>query len=90
LYASGIGHWVMPDPVVAGKMLKPGDEGEAVAELKQRIRNYGYSLGESSSFDDETAAVVRAFQRHFRPAQVDGIADPSTVGTLEKLLAALR
>jgi N-acetylmuramoyl-L-alanine amidase len=33
--------------------------------------------------------VVRAFQRHFRPALVDGIADVSTAATLDKLAAAL-
>jgi N-acetylmuramoyl-L-alanine amidase len=32
--------------------------------------------------------VVRAFQRHFRPARVDGIADPSTLETLANLIAA--
>jgi N-acetylmuramoyl-L-alanine amidase len=33
-------------------------------------------------------AVVAAFQRHYRPAKVDGIADVSTVGTIGALLAA--
>jgi N-acetylmuramoyl-L-alanine amidase len=31
---------------------------------------------------------VLAFQRHFRPALVDGIADESTVATLQALLKA--
>jgi len=94
LNAAGIGHWVMPEPVVAGPMLQAGDEGEAVLDLKYRFRTYGYGLGpeslfEGAVFDDETAAVVRAFQRHFRPAQIDGIADVSTIATLDKLLSAL-
>jgi len=33
--------------------------------------------------------VVTAFQRHFRPARVDGIADRSTLTTLRSLLASL-
>jgi N-acetylmuramoyl-L-alanine amidase len=33
--------------------------------------------------------VVTAFQRHFRPARVDGIADHSTLATLQALLASL-
>jgi N-acetylmuramoyl-L-alanine amidase len=33
--------------------------------------------------------VVTAFQRHFRPARVDGIADVSTVETLHSLLAKM-
>ncbi len=88
LNAAGVGHWVMPEPVVAGPMLKLGDSEPAVADLKQRFRGYGYGLGAEPLYDDETVAVVRAFQRHFRPAQVDGIADVSTVATLEKLIAA--
>jgi N-acetylmuramoyl-L-alanine amidase len=31
---------------------------------------------------------VTAFQRHFRPARVDGRADRSTVAALDALLAA--
>jgi len=33
--------------------------------------------------------VVTAFQRHFRPARVDGVADNSTLTTLQALLASL-
>jgi N-acetylmuramoyl-L-alanine amidase len=36
-----------------------------------------------------TEAVVRAFQRHFRPGRVDGCADASTLETLRSLLATL-
>jgi N-acetylmuramoyl-L-alanine amidase len=32
--------------------------------------------------------VVTAFQRHFRPERVDGVADHSTLTTLESLLAS--
>jgi N-acetylmuramoyl-L-alanine amidase len=33
--------------------------------------------------------VVTAFQRHFRPARIDGVADHSTLTTLQSLLAGL-
>jgi N-acetylmuramoyl-L-alanine amidase len=33
--------------------------------------------------------VVAAFQRHFRPARVDGVADHSTLITLQSLLGSL-
>ena len=32
--------------------------------------------------------VVEAFQRHFRPARIDGRADASTRDTLDRLLVA--
>ena len=89
LHAAGIGHWVPAAPVSAGPMLKRGDRGGEVAELKRRFREYGYGLADSVEFDDELEAVVAAFQRHFRPALVDGLADRSTALTLDRLIAAL-
>ena len=89
LHAAGIGHWVPPSSVVAGPALKRGDRGEAVAGLHRRFRRYGYGIDEESEYGAETEAVVRAFQRHFRPALVDGVAAPSTVATLDELIASL-
>jgi len=89
LHAEGIGHWVPPVPVVEGPVLAPGAAGDPVAALQARLRSYGYGIGEEGRYGEETAAVVRAFQRHFRPALVDGIADVSTVATLERLIAEL-
>jgi N-acetylmuramoyl-L-alanine amidase len=89
LHEAGIGHWVQPEPIAAGRVLRRGDAGPAVMKLQKRFRDYGYGLDGESEFGIETEAVVRAFQRHFRPARVDGIADGSTVATLDRLIAAL-
>jgi len=85
----GVGHWTPPDPIRAGPFLRGGDAGAGVGALKQRFRRYGYGLTEDSSFDESTEAVVTAFQRHFRQQKVDGVADVSTVTTLERLLAGV-
>ena len=54
---------------------------------KQR---FPLALAESYvQIDERTHAVVAAFQRHFRPARVDGVADASTITTLRDLIAAL-
>ena len=45
-----------------------------------------YDLKITGRYDDNTRSVVMAFQRHFRAARVDGLADPSTVETLRRLL----
>ena len=50
------------------------------------LRLYGYGVDINGTFDDPTQTMVRAFQRHFRPSRVDGIADSSTVITLHRLL----
>ena len=89
LAGEGIGHWVEPELIGGGRFLAPGDEGEPVAALQALLALYGYGLEISGVFDSQTGHVVTAFQRHFRPAKVDGIADTSTLTTLHRLLATL-
>jgi N-acetylmuramoyl-L-alanine amidase len=89
LHENGIGHWVPPTPVTGGRFLQIGDAGDAVAALKSMLASYGYGIAATPEFDLQTEQVLRAFQRHFRPARVDGVADPSTVDTLRRLSAAL-
>ena len=52
------------------------------------LGDYGYGIDITGRYDVATTEVVTAFQRHFRPARVDGIADRSTVATLQRLLTA--
>jgi len=86
---AGIGHWVRPAPLdLDGESFKRGDSGEAVARMQRALNSYGYDIDETGEFDERTREVVTAFQRHFRPARVDGIADPSTRATLQRLLDA--
>ena len=83
---SGIGHWVRPAPLnLEGASLKPGERGEAVTRMQRALRGYGYGIEETATYDDAMREVVTAFQRHFRPARVDGIADASTLLTLRAL-----
>ena len=90
LYESGIGHWVRPAALnVEGPTLRIGDEGEPVLQLQQLFASYGYGIEASGRYDERTRDVVTAFQRHFRPARVDGIADASTVRTLRALIETL-
>jgi N-acetylmuramoyl-L-alanine amidase len=88
LHAAGVGHWVAPAPLGNGGRLALGDSGAAVAELQALLAQYGYGIPAIGQFDQPMHDVVVAFQRHFRPARVDGIADASTVETLRRLLTA--
>jgi N-acetylmuramoyl-L-alanine amidase len=88
LAAAGVGHWVPPAPLEDDRGLAEGEEGEPVEELQTLLSLYGYGVDIHGRYDANTAAVVRAFQRHFRPARIDGIADFSTVDTLRRLLAS--
>jgi N-acetylmuramoyl-L-alanine amidase len=87
LHAAGVGHWVEPAPIHGGPSLSRGDRGPPVARLQELLAGYGYPAPRTGAFDERTEAVVAAFQRHFRPERVDGIADPSTMATLRDLIA---
>ena len=86
---SGVGHWVQPAPIVRSAGLKLGTISTEVRDLQQALARYGYGVPVTGKYDNATMEVVTAFQRHFRPARVDGIADHSTMSTLHALLASL-
>jgi N-acetylmuramoyl-L-alanine amidase len=88
LAQSNIGLWVQPDAITDGPLLQLNDSGDKVTELQKALTDYGYGVDSNGTYDTATQDVVIAFQRHFRPAKVDGIADPSTRETLRKLLVA--
>lgn len=75
LAAAGIGLW----PGAA----EPRDPPEA-AEARRQLAAFGYGY-----LDQDPAAVIRAFQRHFRPEAVTGVIDAVTAGRLEALLGLL-
>jgi N-acetylmuramoyl-L-alanine amidase len=86
---SGVGHWVRPVPIARGDVLKPGSEGDEVRAMQEALAQYGYGIKISGKFDTATVDVLTAFQRHFRPERVDGVADQSTLKTLQALLESL-
>ncbi|MER8700594.1 N-acetylmuramoyl-L-alanine amidase [Mesorhizobium sp. M1273] len=90
LFAVGIGHVVPAAPIRRGAVLKPGDTGAEVEALQSMLALYGYGVEITGAFDRQTEIVVEAFQRHFRQRLVDGMADGSTIRTLERLLASVR
>ncbi|MGA2794637.1 MAG: N-acetylmuramoyl-L-alanine amidase [Roseiarcus sp.] len=89
LWRVGIGHWAAPSAVAAGRTFARGEEGPPIRALQAMLALYGYGLAITGVYDAQTRDVVAAFQRHFRPARVDGQADVSTIETLRALLAGL-
>ena len=86
LHHAGVGHLVHEAPLKGGRFFMRGDAGAPVEALQSMLALYGYGITVTGSYDAETEAVVRAFQRHFRRAKVDGVADASTIQTLRDLL----
>ncbi|HEY2358635.1 MAG TPA: N-acetylmuramoyl-L-alanine amidase [Phenylobacterium sp.] len=85
LAQAGHGLWVEPPPA-PGAPLAEGEESTGVFALQAGFTRLGYDLPPSGKFDVATKTVVTAFQRHWRPEKVDGIADGETRSRLIALL----
>jgi len=85
LAQAGHGLWAEADPA-PGPGLTVGDEGNGVFILQAGLTRLGYDSAPSGQYSEETATIVRAFQRHWRPEGVDGVADGETRARLMALL----
>ncbi len=72
LARGGIGLW--PEESVVARTEAPPD----LAAIEAHLAAIGYAIAPSGEDDDATRAVVRAFQRRFRPARIDGTLDEET------------
>ncbi|PIE45330.1 MAG: hypothetical protein CSA45_03030 [Gammaproteobacteria bacterium] len=63
--------------IIPAKSLKPGDKGESVRLLRQRLG----LLADTDSYDDELTQAVTDFQTD-KGLAADGIAGPKTIATL--------
>lgn len=85
----GVGLWVTPVAVdVNDRGHGLGSVDSLVRQAQMRLRDYGYNCPVTGTLDATTETVLAAFQRHFRPARVDGRLDLSTFATLTRLSAA--
>lgn len=73
LAAEGVGLW--PGEVAAA------GAAPSEAEVADRLARFGYGF-----LEEDPAAVIAAFQRHFRPSAVTGAADAGTGAVLDALL----
>jgi N-acetylmuramoyl-L-alanine amidase len=90
LWRAGVGHWVEPSSISEGPVLRRGEEGAPTRALQAMLALYGYGVEVGGAYDRTTELTVAAFQRHFRQALVDGLADLSTLDTLRRLIGALK
>lgn len=87
LHDSGLGLWPSAGFKASANAptLTPGMSGPAVIDLQTGLDVIGYWVEGTGLYDDLTEASVRAFQRHFRPTRVDGIADAETCSLIANL-----
>jgi len=89
LAEAGVGLLVPSAPIHGEGALSLGATGSAVANLRAKLAAFGYGVEGEGAYDEQLTAAVSAFQRHFRPALVDGRADASTLATLDLLHNAM-
>lgn len=82
LAAAGIGLWPSDD---THKIPEPHEPPETL-DLQKRLTRYGYTVPQNGVLDDETRAVIRAFQRHFLPQRLSGSPDAETFAQITRLL----
>ncbi|MCA3555577.1 MAG: N-acetylmuramoyl-L-alanine amidase [Aestuariivirga sp.] len=80
LFRNGIGHWVPPAAADERQLA-----GRELAAFQGLLKEYGYAVGVTGELDEATRRATDAFQRHFRPALVNGIPDVSALRTAERL-----
>ncbi len=82
LAAAGIGLW--PDSGAAA-------DGNAAADWALLLDRLGYDVADRAGETAGTAAraALVAFQRHYRPSGVDGVADLETIDKLRALVAMI-
>jgi N-acetylmuramoyl-L-alanine amidase len=85
LAAAGLGLWVEAKDT-GEAALALGATGDRVIALQGALSHYGYGVQATGQFDAFTRQTVIAFQRHFRPARFDGVADGETQAILRALI----
>lgn len=82
---NGIGLWpaAIPDLGIRGAVR----DADSLRDVRAALRDIGYDAAPEGALDPALSAVLRAFQRHWRPESITGQADS---GTLARLLAVAR
>lgn len=79
LAQTGIGHWPVVDSSTLGAV-------PSLVSVQRALAAYGYDLEIGGAYDLATRNAVLAFQRHFRPARLDGVFDGECAAMLASLL----
>lgn len=80
LAGQGVGIW--PEQVAPNAAPAPD-----TLEMQQCMARFGYDIPQTGIYGTQTRAAITAFQRHFRPARVDGVADVHCLVILKQLLS---
>ena len=85
LAAAGIGLWpgeLNDDDRI---LFEPGDRDRGISVLQRGLAEIGYGISVTGEMDAETVAVIRALQRRYRPARIDGVIDMQVLEIVKRL-----
>ena len=85
LAANGVGLWPQDRVQLAGAHIA------SVNEVRAALADIGYDVARDGAWDSQLAAVLRAFQRHWRQEAITGEADSGTLarlGAVQRMLVA--
>ena len=64
-------------------------DGRDASLLQGKLARFGYGIEITGRYDEQTAFVVTAFQRHFRQNKITGVLDMESEFILDNLLVQL-
>ena len=85
LARAAIGIFPLGTHPMMGSDLMRGDHGKKVIRLQTALNNWGYGLKLDGDYGVKTEQCVIAFQRHYRPSNIDGKWDDECAGLLAGL-----
>jgi N-acetylmuramoyl-L-alanine amidase len=71
---AGVSIWPAPGAAIGGE--------NKISAVQHALAQFGYDVALTDAMDAPTKAALMAFQRRFRPSQIDGVADDETVALL--------
>ena len=88
LAAAGVGIWPGDLPEDDRILFEAGDRDRGISIIQRGLADLGYGASVTGCMDEHTQAIIRAVQRRYRPAKIDGIIDMQVMEVLKRLSAA--
>jgi len=85
LAAAGIGLWPGELPEDNRVVFEAGDRDRGISIIQRGLADLGYGANVTGCLDDATQAIIRAIQRRYRPARIDGVIDMQIMEVLKRL-----
>ena len=86
LSAAGIGRFPLDIDGDRRVLFGADSRDRGVAIVQRGLAEIGYSARVTGVMDEDTRLVIAAFQRRYRPSQVDGVVDMETMAIVRWLV----